>query len=139
MENLTLNINILTSDNWKKCTTWVLWVKLYLEQNEDYCLRNNISDSTDLSTPEVNLLGHGELFLNLLVIAIIYLEILLYFKNSLYVFYSFSITFQYKHCSSLRKSFPILGLFIVTISFLLLVFLYTLFSHILTYTWVPKY
>ena len=90
--------------------------------------------------PEVNLLGHGELFLNLLVIAVISLEILqLYFKNSLYVFFSFSITFQYKRCSSLRKGFPILGLFIVAISFLLLVLLYTLISHILTYTQLPKY
>ena len=55
-----------------------------------YCRRKNISDSTDVSAPEVNLLGHGELFLNLLVIAIIYLELLqLYFKNSLCIFFLF--------------------------------------------------
>ena len=31
----------------KKCTTWKVWVKFYLGQNEDYSLEDSISDSSE--------------------------------------------------------------------------------------------
>ena len=31
----------------KRCTTWELWIKFYLGQNEDYSLRGSISDSSE--------------------------------------------------------------------------------------------
>ena len=33
--------------NFKKCTVWMLWVKLYWEENEDYSLGDSISDSSE--------------------------------------------------------------------------------------------
>ena len=39
-------VMIINSDL-KKCTTWELWVKFYLRQNEDYSLRDSISDNSE--------------------------------------------------------------------------------------------
>ena len=39
--------NIKDTVYWKTYTTWELWVKFYLGQNEDYSLGDSLSDSSE--------------------------------------------------------------------------------------------